>query len=129
MVFRLERSQCYGDCSSYVVTILANGTVHYEGRSVDGWPDSQLLPSQLDVLAREFRDNGFFELCNLTKREVTHYPSMSIEFWDGTRVKRVEAYLGNWSESASLREFGDTIDHTVAIGHPQLGPRSTSRAR
>jgi len=129
VVLRLERSPCYGNCSSYVVTILADGTVHYEGRSLDGTPDATLSPSQLDELTRQFRDNRFFDLCDVTKREVTHYPSMTLEFWNGTQVKRVVAYLGNWSETVALREFGDTIDYAVAIGRPRLGPRSTSSFR
>jgi hypothetical protein len=126
VVIRLERSPCFGDCPSYVVSIFANGRVRYEGRSVDGRPDAQLAPEQVDELVRQLRDNGFFDLCNLTEQRVSHFPSMSIELWDGPHAKRVEAYLGNWFETVALREFGALIDHTVALDRPQLGPRSTS---
>lgn len=126
VVIRMERTQCFGDCPSYVVSIFADGRVRYEGRSVDGRPDAQLAPGQLDELVRQLRGNGFFDLCNAKKQEVSHFPSMSIELWDGTHVKRVEAYLGNWRETEALRDLGDMIDHTVALDRPRLGPLSTS---
>lgn len=126
VVIQLERTPCFGDCPSYVISIFADGRVRYEGLSVDGMPDAQLAPGELAELIRQLRYNGFFELCNVTKQEVRHFSSMSIELRDGMRAKRVEAYLGNWLETAALRELGERIDHAVGLDASRLGPDSTS---
>jgi hypothetical protein len=110
VVLRLERT-----APIYQVTILADGRVHYDGKSVDGAADQQLTMQQLDALTRSFRENRFFDLCDATITTAFDTSRMTVHFWDGTHVKRVEADWANRDQTAALGEFGDMIDEAVAI--------------
>lgn len=112
-VVRLRRGGCRGSCPVYVVTIYADGRVHFEGMSVDGVPEGRITRGQLNELIGRFRGSGFFELCD-PKPRMTDVPRMDLEFWDGTRVKRVRA---SWPATAQLQELGEAVDRAADIEH------------
>jgi Domain of unknown function (DUF6438) len=59
----LERTPCLGPCPWYSVTILGNGSVHYEGKSyvhVEGIHEKTIPVSEVNKLIQNLRDEDFF---------------------------------------------------------------------
>ena len=59
----LERVGCLGSCPDYKVTILADGSVEYEGRAyvrVEGTRRSTIPASTVQKLVQRLRDEDFF---------------------------------------------------------------------
>jgi len=123
VVFSLQRGAVPNICFVYEVSILADGRVHYEGPCMDGVADLQLPEGRLDELIHQFHANRFFDLCDATRHIGFDGGRMILEFWDGTHVKRVEADLIHWDETAALREFGDIIEEAIALKHFLPRPR------
>lgn len=63
-VITLERTACHGNCPVYTVTILADGTVMYEGTdfvSVTGEQSSAIAPETVAAMVEAFQNAGYFE--------------------------------------------------------------------
>jgi hypothetical protein len=64
-VVTLERTTCFGTCPSYKLTILADGTVNFEGREfvhIKGKAHSKVDPASVEWLVKEFIDINYFAL-------------------------------------------------------------------
>ena len=63
----MERTGCYGNCPSYVVTIKGDGTVEYVGKdnvSVKGARQSTIQLETLKKLMSDFASAGFLSISN-----------------------------------------------------------------
>jgi hypothetical protein len=63
----MERTPCYGDCPSYVLTIKGNGTVQYVGRdnvSIKGTRQGTIKLEAIRSLMSEFARAGFLSISN-----------------------------------------------------------------
>jgi len=64
-VITLERSQCFGTCPSYKLTVYGDGRVVYEGRKfvkVEGTVNDTVTQEQLKQLVAEFERADYFSL-------------------------------------------------------------------
>lgn len=117
----LERTECYGPCPVYILTIKGNGSVRYEGKRhvrVVGVRYSKLDQSQIGELLKAFEDTHFFDLQDSyqtiknpdgSESFVTDLPTTytSIHL-DGTH-KAVEDYVGAPKELKQLERRIDAI--------------------
>ncbi len=117
LVIRLERTRCYGKCPAYELSIYADGRAHLDPvwPSIDPPPDRRIPPEAVEKLRQRFRENGFFELCDTPRAVWTDYPDINLRFWDGTREKRVDTYLGNPIAQEIVRELAKRVDDAVDI--------------
>lgn len=64
-LIKLERTECYGTCPVYTLTITANGTVVYEGRRFvksEGRVESKISPEQLSEILAAVRRADYFSM-------------------------------------------------------------------
>jgi hypothetical protein len=131
----LERTQCFGTCPSYQVTIRSDGTVEYEGKEFvtqKGNKRSKISRSDVLKLQRKAREIGLFALkdeyyvqeVGNASVAVSDLPSQIIIAKGGDRTKRIEDYLGAPRRLKEFEELIETVANTSAwTGHradPQL---------
>jgi hypothetical protein len=129
---RLERTQCYGECPIYRITIDGTGLVTFEGErftkqiGTDHW---QLSGSDLTRLQTAIGAIRFFELRDEYKYgddvcpvSETDAPSAIMTITAGGRTKRVEHYYGCVESGIShdvyprdLFEFASMVDEIVGV--------------
>ena len=126
----LERTECYGWCPNYTVTISGDGTVRYEGRTFVkevGVREGQVSPETVRDLVRTFEDLGFHALRDRYEHQITDLATETLTVRLGDRTKRVENYgsrgrfdpfdreLPNWETHEILFLLGDEVDRAVGI--------------
>jgi hypothetical protein len=93
----LERTSCFGSCPAYTLSIAADGTVTYNGRSyvrVTGGRTWKIEASAVEALAREMEQAGYFELKDQYRAPVTDLPTIRTSLRIGNRTKAIEDYFG-----------------------------------
>lgn len=102
----LERTGCFGSCPSYVLTILADGGVTFEGRQdvkSKGVFRKKLAPAKLAPIFQKIEEIHFWELEDSyrTKKNpdgsismITDLPTRYVTVQSSTKSKRVEDYYG-----------------------------------
>jgi hypothetical protein len=117
LVASLERTECYGTCPIYKVSLFSDGTIKYDGKRFvknTGTATAQSGTSTLSELAKAFAHARFFELADTYERlDVTDHPSAIVFFDDSTRHKTVSHYHGDRSAPESLRKLEDEIDRVL----------------
>lgn len=91
----LDRSECFGSCPSYSVTIEGNGRVTFVGRnyvSEMGRHEAQVSREAVRDLLRAFEAVRFFELENSYRQRVTCLSLETITLYVGQRAKRIHNY-------------------------------------
>jgi hypothetical protein len=81
-VITLERSECFGACPVYTLTIYDNGKVEYEGlRAVKhkGKAEGQITVKAVEELVREFEKIDYFNLASYSV-EGKHCPQLWTDF-------------------------------------------------
>lgn len=127
---KLSRSNCYGTCPAYEVTISENGDITWNG--IDFVYSTGVSHSRIDVeaarsLIQQFRLPKFWELCGGYDASVTDSASTQIKVQIGGRSKTVWNYANSapdWVET-----FEDSIDaaantHVWRHGEPRDEPLS-----
>ena len=113
----LERTACYGRCPIYKVTVLRDGTVHWEGErfvKVTGKATARLPAAALAELAAAFKKAGYFALKDkYTSYDITDHPSANTSYDDGTHRKTIAHYHGDRSAPAVLDVLEERIDEIV----------------
>lgn len=121
-VIKLERTQCFGPCPVYTVSIDAKGTVIYEGGKfvrVQGRQTDRIAVSRVAALLETAERIRFFELRSHyrairkpdgTETTITDMPTTFVTITSGGRSRRVEDYYG---APAALQEFERQIDETA----------------
>ena len=93
----LERTACFGLCPDYIVTLDADGTVHYNGRQfvrVRGAQTWKIDAAAVYALAREMETAGFFTWKDTYTATITDQPTTFTTLTIGARTKRIKDYYG-----------------------------------
>jgi hypothetical protein len=121
----LQRTACLGRCPMYAVTVLRDGSVHWEGKrfvKVVGKAVAKLTPATIAKLVDAFKRADYFALQDRYVRyDVTDHPSALTSFDDGTRKKTIAHYHGDRSAPQSLDVLEEEIDEIVGTGR-WIGP-------
>ena len=113
LLITLERTECYGTCPAYSVTIDAKGNVTYRGLKlvrVGGRRSDQIPVSRVADLWAAAERIRFFELRNRYSAMITDLPTTFVKIKGGGRSKRVEDYVAGPDE---LKELQRLIDETA----------------
>jgi hypothetical protein len=130
-VLTLERTPCFGSCPVYRVTVSADGTVRFDGKSFVSHPGSSLahIPqARVDSLIAELDTGGYF---NFAERYVpgspacgnaaTDLPTVTTSVTLHGRTKRIEHYRGCSAAPQALSRLEERIDEVLDtvrwIGH------------
>ena len=128
----LDRTECYGTCPSYKVTIFSNGKVLYEGRKfvkTSGRASGRLSPSQIRDLTNALTQARYFSLRSsyASGRDgcltiATDSPRVTTGVRLGKKRKKIDHYRGCHSgteqfnsELQRLATFEDRIDEIIDI--------------
>ena len=121
-VIKLERTECYGECPVYSVSIDARGNVTYEGTKfvwVLRRQTDRIQVSRVATLLATAERIGFFDLHDNyntisnpdgTWTFLTDLPTAFVTVTRGGRSKRVRDYLG---APEALKELEHLIDDTA----------------
>jgi Domain of unknown function (DUF6438) len=119
----LERTDCLGSCPGYDVTILADGSVHYNGKfyvHVKG-ARSKIIPvSNVEKLVQTLLDENFFAW-EEKKGACLDFPDVSITVTLNGQHKHV--YEG-CNRPGQVLKLADTVDKVAGIkgwaGHSEM---------
>jgi hypothetical protein len=116
-IIAMERTECFGSCPVYTVTVDETGSVVYRGQRfvrVTGEQRTTIAPATVTALVTEFRRILFFNLQSTYTANVTDGPTtyVSIDL-DGVS-KRVTDYMG---APAALRQLEKQIDDVTNTRH------------
>jgi hypothetical protein len=111
----LERTECFGPCPVYTLSISGDGTVTYWGERfvrVVGEASSQLPVADVEALVDAMLDANYLALRIPTScREfITDASTVTTSLTWGGRSNTIEHYYGNPCAPAVLRELEDRID-------------------
>lgn len=93
----LKRTQCFGSCPAYTVTISGTGEVTWLGDAnvaVRGQAKDKIDPKVVMALLDRARAAGFFDLRAVYRGDATDGPTFTITITRGGRTKQVEDYVG-----------------------------------
>lgn len=114
VVITLGRTECFGACPIYKLTIKGDGTVEYEGEqfvAITGTVTSAISAEDVRKLVSEFEKVDYFSLNNsYTSEDVTDSPSANTSITIGGRQKSINHYLGDDSTPPKLTILEDKID-------------------
>lgn len=112
--FSLERTPCFGKCPAYTVTIMADGTAHYTGRSnapregkFTGKVDQRLMQGLYD----RAMTIGFFDMEDKYDGQVTDLPSTIISMNANGKDKKV---FGRYKTPPAFKPFAAFADSLLA---------------
>ncbi len=119
----LERTECYGHCPVYTVTVLANGKVSYDGRKyvkVTGKVQSTLNKAKIQLLEEAIAEANFF---NFKDKYRTIEDGCGMVATDGAstetiiviegKKKSVDNYTGCEKVPIELTQLENKIDKIV----------------
>lgn len=93
----LQRTECFGYCPAYTVTIDGDGAVTYEGRSfvnVTGRQTAQIPSADVTRLLERFDAVGFDQLNDEYRGAMTDLPTTTITLTRNGRTKLLVDYGG-----------------------------------
>jgi ankyrin repeat protein len=113
----LSRTGCFGDCSSYDVTISGDGTVHYSGHAsvfIQGEHTAHISPDAVRELLVLFRKADFFSAKDVYRGNWTDNPTQKISLTVGTLSKTITDYVGtDVGLPLAIRNLEDQIDEAA----------------
>ena len=123
----LTRSECFGKCPDYTVSVTADGTVTFEGRKfvkTKGVAKDSVSLDAVRQLIAAFEDAGFFSLRDSYPSDEdkcsywTDHPSVRISLRLNGKTKSIYHYHGCVDEArrtypAGLTELEDRIDEVL----------------
>ncbi|MEE8575268.1 MAG: DUF6438 domain-containing protein, partial [Thermodesulfobacteriota bacterium] len=92
---RLERTQCFGTCPAYVVTLRNNGPAEYLGTAYvesTGRRSGTVATFYFTMLQSMLNEMGFFELKNNYSKNATDLPSTITTVRRGSTTKTIKNY-------------------------------------
>ena len=108
----LQRTGCLGNCPEYQVTVLADGSVQYEGRwyvRAKGVRNKTIPPSTVERLVQSLRDEDFFDW-EEKKTVCLDFPRVNITVTMDGRHKHV---LEGCNEPGKILALADAVDRTA----------------
>ena len=120
----LERTVCFGTCPSYIVTLLADGSVTFEGREhvkTKGVATKKIDASKLIPIFKKLEEIHFWELEDSyrTKKNadgsitsISDLPTKNVTVKTATKTKKVEDYFGT---PAGMNELELLIDEVAGV--------------
>lgn len=114
----LERSDCYGVCPVYSLSVSGEGAVSYVGSSyvkVRGEASSQIEVPRVQELVNEMWDSGYLDMVEPSPcgTSITDAPSATTSLRLGQQTHRVVHYHGNPCSPATLTTLEDRIDEVA----------------
>lgn len=109
----IERTPCYGFCSTYTLRLFSDGRVEYRGQAsvkFVGVRRGRLAPYFFTQLARAAVGIGFFELQERYACRVTDNPTIYVEVARRGQRKIIQHYAPDWTGPQSLRLFEESVD-------------------
>ena len=120
-VITLLRTECFGSCPAYKVTILGDGTVSYEGRrfvAVEGHQTAQIDPEDVRQLVAQFYEIDYFSLQDSYECPVTDLPTAVTAISIAGDSKSVSDYGPGYEDAScaapqALVELEERIDEVA----------------
>jgi hypothetical protein len=112
--FSLQRTPCFGKCQAYTVTIMADGTAHYTGRSNaprEGEFTGKVDKAAMQALYDRASSIGFFGYLDKYDGQVTDLPSTIIRVNADGKDKKV---LGRVKTPPAFKPFAAFADSLLA---------------
>ncbi len=112
--FSLERTPCFGKCPAYTVTIMADGTARYKGRSNaprEGEFTGKVDKATMQALFDRATAIGFFGYQDKYDSQVTDIPSTIIRLNADGKDKKV---LGRVKTPPAFKPFAAYADSLLA---------------
>ncbi|MFC2042055.1 DUF6438 domain-containing protein [Chloroflexota bacterium] len=117
IVITLERTECFGTCPVYRLTVHGGGTVIYEGIrfvKVQGMVQTTISEDKIRQLVSEFQKLDYFSLKDsYEERNATDMPSAFTSLTIDGDKKTVRHYHGDLSAPKELAELENKIDEIV----------------
>jgi len=117
VIITLERTECFGTCPVYRLTVYGYGAVIYEGirfAQVQGTMKTTISEEKIKQLVSEFQKLDYFSLRDsYEERNVTDMPSTITSLTINGNKKTVRHYHGDLSTPKELIELEDKIDEIV----------------
>ena len=118
VMVRLERTNCYGNCPAYKLTIHGDGRVEYEGAdnvTVKGKKEATIAPADVKQIVSEFDKAGYFSIQQFTEEKCscticTDMPTTITEIQIKGVSHRVEHYVGCRCAPKTLWDLEAAID-------------------
>jgi len=111
--FAIERTPCFGYCSTYTLRLFSDGRVEYTGQAsvpFVGTRRGKLDPYHFTQLARAAVGIGFFQLQDRYTCGVTDSPTVYVAVTKSGQRKIIEHYAPEWSGPQALRLLEEAID-------------------
>src|SRR5215472_12305424 len=119
----LERTECFGSCPVYRITLSGSGDVRYEGYkfvATEGQVDDRLTARQLGELIAAINECNFFALRESYQSDFDGCPailsdlsSATISVTLGGRTKRIQHYIGCVERSRDTS--GDFVPYPLKL--------------
>lgn len=112
---RLVRTECYGECPSYDVTIYADGRVEYTGYRYVARPgrhEKRIAPERFQLLRKKIQQLGFWRMENHYTSDITDSPHQIITVKTQTNEKSVDDYITGPKALKDLENFIDEVAGT-----------------
>jgi Domain of unknown function (DUF6438) len=114
LVMTLERTECYGPCPDYRLTINGDGSVVYEGRNfvkVTGRQTTTISQERMRQLVSEFEKANFFSLADSYEQiTVLDNPTVIMSITIDGKSKTVRHYHGDKTAPKILTDLENKID-------------------
>ncbi len=114
---RLERTQCYGACPTYTVSVSGDGTVIWQGTmnvQVQEMRTAHISAAAVRQLVAAFQRIHYLALGDsYTNYMVTDSPSAITTFTQGGQTKTIKHYNGDLSTPSRLTLLERQIDYVL----------------
>jgi hypothetical protein len=113
LFFSLERTPCFGKCAAYTVTINADGSARYVGRSHasrQGTYTGNVDKASMQLLLDRAKAIGFFDFAEKYDGQVTDLPSTIIRVNADGRDRKV---FGRYKTPPSFKPFAAYADSVL----------------
>lgn len=110
VVFRLERTPCFGACKAYRIVVYRSGYAVFEGRAnmeKMGPHNGRIGSDTLATIARMAQEKGFFEMADKYDADVTDLPTTYLRIVTAGKDKQVQARVG---QPAAFKELVSNIE-------------------
>ena len=117
IVITMERTECFGLCPVYTLTVYGNGTIIYEGEkfvTTQGRVETTISKEKIEQLVSEFEETGYYSLDDdYTEQTITCAPSVITSITIDGITKTIEHYHGDFNAPDQLTELENKIDEIV----------------